>query len=170
MTMFVIKNRRTPEEIKELTEEIYKKQKEYELFRTRLYKDFNYYEEESMYLFSDWNLEAIFNEYNKLDDEWIKNQVKEFKSGKKLKDIKICHRLSYDLTKKSYIRKNTKLMNINKNCTQWLGICIAENLLPEIFENVEMMPYGNPGFDALCNKGFKLDVKKFKAASDFDMQ
>ena len=61
-------------------------------------------------------------------------------------------------------------MNINKNCTQWLGICIAENLLPEIFENVEMMPYGNPGFDALCNKGFKLDVKKFKAASDFDMQ
>ncbi len=43
----------------------------------------------------------------------------------------------------------------NMDCAQWLGVHIAENLLPDIFENSKMMRYGNPGFDAICKKDTK---------------
>lgn len=50
-------------------------------------------------------------------------------------------------------------MDINKECSEYLGIYIAENILPDIFENPKMMPYRNRGYDALCKNGYKIDVK-----------
>ena len=50
-------------------------------------------------------------------------------------------------------------MSINKECNSFLGVYVAENVLSRIFKNVEKMPYGNPGFDFICNKGYKIDVK-----------
>ena len=47
----------------------------------------------------------------------------------------------------------------NKESPQYLGITIAENMLSKIFKNVEVMPSGNKGFDIICNKGFKIDIK-----------
>jgi hypothetical protein len=47
----------------------------------------------------------------------------------------------------------------NKECASYLGVHIAERLLSKIFENVTRMPYGNPSYDFICGKGYKIDVK-----------
>jgi len=53
----------------------------------------------------------------------------------------------------------SKPFNENKECSSYLGVHIAEKLLSNIFVKVTRMPYGNPGFDFICGKGFKIDVK-----------
>lgn len=50
-------------------------------------------------------------------------------------------------------------MSENEDCAQYLGIYISERLLSKIYDNVIRMPYGNPGFDFICNKGFRIQVK-----------
>ena len=52
-------------------------------------------------------------------------------------------------------------MSENKDCAQYLGIHIAERVLAHIFkkENVERKPYGHKGYDFICGKGKKVDVK-----------
>lgn len=50
-------------------------------------------------------------------------------------------------------------MSENKECAQFLGIHIAERILRNSFKDVEMMPYGNPGYDFVCNKGMLVDGK-----------
>ena len=52
-----------------------------------------------------------------------------------------------------------KPMCINKSCPVFLGVHIAEQILSNVFKDVETMPYGNAGFDFICNKGKKIDVK-----------
>lgn len=47
----------------------------------------------------------------------------------------------------------------NRKCSSYLGVHIAEQVLSKIFKNVEIMPYGNSGYDFICNNGFKIDVK-----------
>ncbi len=47
----------------------------------------------------------------------------------------------------------------NKNVGVYLGIHIAERVLSKVFENVKHMSYGNPGYDFICSKGYKIDVK-----------
>jgi len=47
----------------------------------------------------------------------------------------------------------------NKKCATFLGVHVAERVLSKIFQNVIRMPYRNPGYDFLCSKGFKIDVK-----------
>lgn len=47
----------------------------------------------------------------------------------------------------------------NKNCHAYLGIHVAERVLSNIFKNVVRMKLGNPGYDFICNKGYKIDVK-----------
>ena len=50
-------------------------------------------------------------------------------------------------------------MSDNKQCSAYLGIAVAEKILSEIFNDVITMPMHNPGFDFICNKGKKIDVK-----------
>lgn len=50
-------------------------------------------------------------------------------------------------------------MEAARDSTSFLGVHIAERVLSKIFEHVNRMPYGNPGFDFVCGKGFKIDVK-----------
>ena len=47
----------------------------------------------------------------------------------------------------------------NKSCSGYLGIVVAERLVKHLFKDVEVMPYGFPGYDMICNKGKKIDVK-----------
>ena len=47
----------------------------------------------------------------------------------------------------------------NKSCPIYLGIVIGERLCRHLFKDVEVMPYGNTGYDIICNKGKKIDVK-----------
>jgi len=50
-------------------------------------------------------------------------------------------------------------IKINKKCSQFLGCHVAERVLSHVFKDVERMPNGNVGYDFICNKGFKIDVK-----------
>jgi len=50
-------------------------------------------------------------------------------------------------------------MNENKECTLYLGIYIGEQILGRVFKNVVRMPYGNPGYDFICNNDKLIDVK-----------
>lgn len=54
-------------------------------------------------------------------------------------------------------------MSENKECTSYLGVHItehdiAENILNSIYKNVVRMPYGNPGYDFICDN-YKIDAK-----------
>lgn len=61
--------------------------------------------------------------------------------------------------RRKYYRKSDKSMANNRSCPQYLGIIVAEQILSKVFKNVEIMPYGNPGYDFICNNGYKIDVK-----------
>lgn len=47
----------------------------------------------------------------------------------------------------------------SRNCSQFLGIHVAERLLESVFSSVLKMPNNNPGYDFICGKGYKVDVK-----------
>lgn len=50
-------------------------------------------------------------------------------------------------------------MSENKECSQYLGIVVAEKVLSMVFKDVKRMPLHNHGYDFICGKGFKIDVK-----------
>ena len=52
-----------------------------------------------------------------------------------------------------------KPMSKNPTCSSFLGIHVAERVLSHIFKNVKRMPNNNQGYDFICNKGKKIDVK-----------
>lgn len=68
-----------------------------------------------------------------------------------------------DKEKAGWTRRIRKLgyqpYNENKKCSSFLGVHVAERVLSHVFKNVERMPITNPGFDFICNKGKKIDVK-----------
>ena len=56
-------------------------------------------------------------------------------------------------------RRGHLSMYENKLCAQYLGVVIGERLCRHLFKDVEVMPYGNTGYDIICNKGKLIDVK-----------
>ena len=50
-------------------------------------------------------------------------------------------------------------MSENKECAAYLGVYVNERLLKHLFNDVEVMPYGNKGYDFVCGKGYKVDGK-----------
>lgn len=46
-----------------------------------------------------------------------------------------------------------------KDCSAWLGVHVAEQILSKLFDHMERMRYGFPGYDFVCGKGFKIDCK-----------
>lgn len=50
-------------------------------------------------------------------------------------------------------------METNKSCGAFLGIHVAERVLSNVFRDVQTMPYGHSGYDFICNRGRKIDVK-----------
>lgn len=49
--------------------------------------------------------------------------------------------------------------NDNAACSMYLGVHIAERVLSHVFKNVKRMPHCNPGYDFICGRGYKIDVK-----------
>jgi hypothetical protein len=49
-------------------------------------------------------------------------------------------------------------LGTNKECASYLGD-IAERALSKFFDNIQRMPFGNPGYDFICGQGYKIDVK-----------
>jgi len=50
-------------------------------------------------------------------------------------------------------------MSENKECASYLGVAVAERLIEHLFKDVVKMPYGNSGYDFICAKDKKIDVK-----------
>ncbi len=50
-------------------------------------------------------------------------------------------------------------MSENKNCPIFLGVHVAERVLSHVFKHVQRMPMHNPGYDFICGRGYKVDVK-----------
>ena len=46
-----------------------------------------------------------------------------------------------------------------KDSAIYLGVYVAERALSGYFDHIQKMPYGNPGYDFICGRGFKIDVK-----------
>jgi hypothetical protein len=46
----------------------------------------------------------------------------------------------------------------NKSCSVWLGE-IAERICVDVFGVVNRMPHNNKGYDMVCGRGYKVDVK-----------
>lgn len=57
------------------------------------------------------------------------------------------------------LSKNIRPYYENKECSMYLGIHVAERVLSHCFATIERMPMNNPGYDFVCGKGFKIDVK-----------
>lgn len=47
----------------------------------------------------------------------------------------------------------------NKQCPAFLGVHVAERVLSKVFKDVKQMPPNHTGYDFICNKGKKIDVK-----------
>jgi hypothetical protein len=60
---------------------------------------------------------------------------------------------------KSKRDQGVRPFNENKECSQFLGVYVAERVLSYVFKDVERMPMNNPGFDFVCNHGKMIDVK-----------
>jgi len=50
-------------------------------------------------------------------------------------------------------------MSDNIKCSSYLGIAVAERLVRHLFKDVSRMPNNNTGFDFICSKDKKIDVK-----------
>ena len=50
-------------------------------------------------------------------------------------------------------------MDKNKTCPLYLGFWIAERILSCVFKDVKRMPSNNKGYDFICSKNYKIDVK-----------
>lgn len=69
-------------------------------------------------------------------------------------------RRDYSRTSAEDRRKPGQLpMSENKECSSYLGCYVAENVLESVFTGVKTMPFGNKGYDFICEKGMKIDVK-----------
>ncbi|MGA2912331.1 MAG: hypothetical protein ABSE07_02315 [Methanoregula sp.] len=72
----------------------------------------------------------------------------------------LCKKCRNDLRNEwSHKTGRSKSYKENALCPLFLGIHVAEELLLKTFKNVKRMPPNNPGFDFICGKGFKVDVK-----------
>lgn len=64
-----------------------------------------------------------------------------------------------DKAKAAWTRHSRKIgmkpFDKNKECSQYLGIHIAERLLIHMFNDVVTMPMNNKGYDFVCNVGKK---------------
>lgn len=61
--------------------------------------------------------------------------------------------------RESSYRHGAKPASENKSCATYLGCVIAETVLSHEFPGFKRMPNGNPGYDYVCPKGYKIDVK-----------
>lgn len=88
-----------------------------------------------------------------IDDNWCKSNQYPIIN-------RICNKCYRGVkNQEDYKRSNRKSMLENKNCSSYLGVTIAECILSYIYSDVQRMSYGNPGYDFICGKGYKIDVK-----------
>ena len=50
-------------------------------------------------------------------------------------------------------------MNESKRSPPYLGVFVAETVLSNYFDHMIRMPRNNPGYDYICGRGYRIDVK-----------
>lgn len=103
---------------------------------------------------------------NFVSDEQLKQAVKELAGAKPSYHDKLAQKRGFvDYAEyMQYLRFKKGIgtglsISESKNSPQYLGIYIAERLLPDIFQDPIIMTYGNRGYDAICKNNYKVDVK-----------
>ena len=81
------------------------------------------------------------------------------KSGNRADKPYSCCKDCVKTTNSAYERKTHQPYDQNKDCSSYLGVAVAEKVLSRFFNHIQRMPYGNPGYDFICSKGYKIDVK-----------
>lgn len=59
----------------------------------------------------------------------------------------------------SHDTNRSLFMGEDRTKAVFLGVYVAERILSKYFKEIIRMPYGNKGYDYICNKGYKIDVK-----------
>jgi len=107
------------------------------------------------------------DKYQKDNKERITKQKKQYrkdnkeKISKQQKQYHESHKIEIHKRQKEYRESQSWYggSKTNKESAQYLGITVAEKVLSKIFKNVEVMPFGNSGYDFKCNSGYLIDVK-----------
>ena len=111
--------------------------------------------------------EITWNEYY----DYLKSKPKSMHNKYKDREITSKEYLNWLAQKQGFKNRNEresdynhrkgkcKPMSENKDCSYYLGIHIAERILSKVFNNVRRMKSNNIGYDFICNKGYKIDVK-----------
>lgn len=98
---------------------------------------------------------------NKLLAEWVK--VKGFNNYEEYLDIMAIGRgfTCYDEYTKvwEYYPGMPNPISENRKDPRFIGLYIAENSILKLFEGSQKMKCGNHGYDIVCNKGYKIEVK-----------
>ena len=94
----------------------------------------------------------ICNVELRLGENWLESSMKINQYM-----CKACH--NENEKQRVYKKGLRRPMGENKECPMYLGVHISEKYLAQIFENVEKMPNGHPGFDFICSRDYKIDVK-----------
>lgn len=58
-----------------------------------------------------------------------------------------------------YIYGHNMVGRTDKKSNVYLGIRVAEHVLSMVFNNVQVMPPNNRGFDVICNREKRIDIK-----------
>lgn len=95
------------------------------------------------------------HEMQPIENFWVR------KSGKRSGDVfSWCKTCVMDFSKEWKHRTGRQQsMETNRDCSVFLGVNIAERALSRFFDHIERMVYGNRGFDFICGRGYKIDVK-----------
>ena len=104
----------------------------------------------------------LVNDNNEtLHSKYVKGEISHSKYINEWTKIKGHKNWNEYIKKMNYESEKCLPMNKNKECAQYLGIYICENkeFLSKILNIVECMPITNPGYDVVCEKDKKIDVK-----------
>jgi len=63
------------------------------------------------------------------------------------------------VTSQNHLTGKYKPYTENKESSLYLGVHIAERVLSSYFDGIIRMPNGTPGYDFICQRGYKIDVK-----------
>lgn len=69
----------------------------------------------------------------------------------------ICY-LEYEQVWSFYPRMPSPIKE-NRKDRRFIGVYIGENAVAKLYDESKRMPYFNPGYDIICPKGYKIDVK-----------
>lgn len=99
---------------------------------------------------------ARANEYRETHKDKIGAYNKDHYDAEYMRQYRLTHKTKRRYKHKAKIRTAS---DCAKDSATYLGVYVAERALSKFFDNIQRMPHNNPGYDFLCGRGFKIDVK-----------